>query len=257
MVACQLLFFLWVMYAMIDIKEEDFIPFYTCFAWIGWALFGSLMVGEDHLLSPKIRRSLPTTLFGRVYLTLFSPGPGTGYLFAIANMLTVFIACCFLAGYVSNHKDVPDYLCAAWTAVCYTVIYLGITRLLLRWMSRRSSTGPILGAVVCVVLVGISALFAMIAQFALWDDDYTLLQLPNVFWTFAEVADGRTFMQPLIVLSLSIFAGVIFLINMRTMSSRLIITQTVVPDRVVEDEELLNPTPAAPHLKSSPWDDEE
>jgi hypothetical protein len=50
---------------------------------------GSLMVGEASELSPRVRRDLPSTLFARTLLTWFVPGPGTGYMFAVVNMLVV------------------------------------------------------------------------------------------------------------------------------------------------------------------------
>ena len=34
-------------------------------------------------LSPRVKRDLPQTLLGRIFLTWFAPGPGTGYMFAV------------------------------------------------------------------------------------------------------------------------------------------------------------------------------
>lgn len=258
MVVCHLINFLWWMFIMNQVPDDDFIGLYAVFTSLGWCVFGPLMIGEDHLLSPKIRRGLPKTTFGRVFLTLFCPGPGTGYLFAISNMLTMFFGCCCLASYTPGHGNVIDYLCGAWIAVCYMVIYLGIARLVLRWMGKTASTGPVLGLLISIILVGLTSLLTMIAQFALWTDDYTFMQLPNVLWTMVEVMDGTDDATRLtIVAILSANAAVVFLINMLRMSTQLMLVQTVAPERVVKDEAERNPPPEVAKVKSSPWDDDE
>ena len=53
------------------------------------------MVGESGELSERVKRTLPQSFFGRAMLTWFNPGPATGYLFAIANLLAVLVLGCF------------------------------------------------------------------------------------------------------------------------------------------------------------------
>lgn len=258
MVACHLVNFMWWMFLMTIVAEGEIIAFYALYTSFTWFVFGALMVGEDHLLSPRIRRGLPKTLFSRVFLTLFCPGPGTGYLFAISNMLTMFFGSCCLASYVAHQTDLVDFIAGTWVLVCYAVIYLGVARLLLRWMGKTTSTGPVLGLLISIILIGLTSLLSMIGQLMLWVDDYTLLQLPNVFWTTIEVMDGtRKDMMVLIVAILSATAAIIFLINMLRLSKQLMLVQTVTPQRVMEDEAVLNPPPEVTKVKSSPWDDDE
>ncbi len=64
-----------------------------------WLIAGSLMVGERPELSQRVQRSLPKSVFWRSFVSLLMPGPGRGFLFAIACMagsiLAVAVATCF------------------------------------------------------------------------------------------------------------------------------------------------------------------
>lgn len=266
MFACQLVFFFWCIMFCVKAQitenvraDNDILLIYQIWAATGWVLFGGLMIGEDHLLSPRIRRGLPQSALSRVFLTLFYPGPGTGYLFAIANMFMMFVGCCILSTYCDGGSRLQQYTLSSWVLVCYMTIYLGIARLILRWMGKHSSTGPVLGLLTLAILAGVLPLLSMIVQFATIGDNYTLFQLPNVFWTFVEVADNgsRTSMDGVVSIVLSVAAFVVFLLNMMRMSSQLQMETTVVPKRVVADEERLNPTPEPEPVRSSPWDDDE
>ena len=46
-----------------------------------WLAMGTLMLGESPELSPRVQRDLPKTYLGRMLLTWFNPGPGTGFIF--------------------------------------------------------------------------------------------------------------------------------------------------------------------------------
>ena len=49
------------------------------------------MTGESARLSPRTLRSLPQSFLGRALFTWFNPGSGTGYLFAVTNMLAIVL----------------------------------------------------------------------------------------------------------------------------------------------------------------------
>ena len=61
--------------------------FYMVLASLYWFAAGSLMNGESPELSPRVKRRLPTSLVGRAMFTWFNPGPGTGYVFAVCNLI--------------------------------------------------------------------------------------------------------------------------------------------------------------------------
>jgi ABC-type transport system involved in multi-copper enzyme maturation permease subunit len=56
-----------------------------------WAVMGALLTGEWPHLSRRVQRSLPQSTLGRTTLSLFNPGPGTGYLFAVSNLTTLIV----------------------------------------------------------------------------------------------------------------------------------------------------------------------
>lgn len=61
-----------------------------------WLLMGFMMCGESSDLSRRVRRSLPKSLIGRLLISLFMPGSGRGFLFALANVWAVFLIVFFL-----------------------------------------------------------------------------------------------------------------------------------------------------------------
>ena len=60
------------------------------------------MTGESPELSSRVKRKLPQSLLGRALSTWFNPGPGTGYLFALANCAAMFALTVAVAA-VLNH----------------------------------------------------------------------------------------------------------------------------------------------------------
>ncbi len=256
MLVCQLLNFFWFRLIATMHPDPDIAPVYVIVTSAGWAIFGSLMIGEDPLLSPRIRRGLPKTVLGRIFLTLFCPGPGTGYLFATSNLLVMFMGCMLLMG-GSRYPQSWRYLPGCAGCVFYLIIYLGITRLILRAISRRTNTGPVMGLLTCLILVGLTAVLSMTIQFTIWTDDYTLVQLPNALWTIGELMNGNSFAYTqLVLLILSVGAIGVFLINLLRLKKQLLITHTLVPVRVLADDAEKSPAPAPVRKRTSPWDDD-
>ncbi|MEM7315808.1 MAG: hypothetical protein AAF497_21950, partial [Planctomycetota bacterium] len=230
---------------------------YLVLASLFCALVGGMMTGEDSLLSPRARRGLPKTQLGRILLTLFFPGPGTGYLFTVAMAIMVTMVVGGIALITSplrggvaltgNHEEAFN---GAWVLSAYIVIYVGLNRLLLRRLAKTTLVGPMLGVVSLVILVMIGTIFPLIIQFSLQHymlggDDYTLMQLPNVFWTTVEVVDGDlrggmvAFGIPGVngaCLLLSGVAAFVFLLNLLTLSKSLVVTRTATPERVKQDD---------------------
>ena len=52
-----------------------------------WTLIGAFLSGETAQLSPRAMRQLPQSFLGRMAFTWFNPGSGTGYVFAMLNLL--------------------------------------------------------------------------------------------------------------------------------------------------------------------------
>jgi hypothetical protein len=56
-----------------------------------WTFCGALMVSERSTITPRIRRELPSSFLGRLFLTWLTPGPTTGLVFTIiaVSVLTI------------------------------------------------------------------------------------------------------------------------------------------------------------------------
>jgi hypothetical protein len=234
-----------------------------------WWTMGAFMSGESPELSPRVKRHLPQSLFGRAMLTWFFPGPGTGYVFALTNLGAVVIAGIaltviyrqyfhWLLPWGSSGKDVT----LAWTILLatwgYVASYLGAGSLLIGLLRRRWQVNALGCVLIQVILplfgMGIPLVIQMMSPL-LRGTDYSLLQITNPLWTIAHLADvGSNSAYREAICGLTTSAGAIFFgLNVWL----LVLPQVrqvriVAPSRVLEEEAALHPAPVPQPL--SPWD---
>ena len=114
---------------------------------IYWFVMGAFMTGEATELSQRVKRRLPQSYFGRMFLTWFNPGAGTGYLFAVSNVLAAAIFATFTVWYGLHYAATRRTTLAGMPSagqamafialLCgYLICYLGIGNLLLRLLRR-------------------------------------------------------------------------------------------------------------------------
>lgn len=96
----QTLFFAWVFHILSEEAYRNHVPT-ILLMWVGhyWLLMGFLLCGESSKLSRRVRRNFPSTLPSRLFLSLFMPGAGRGFLFALANIWSAFLIILILAIY--------------------------------------------------------------------------------------------------------------------------------------------------------------
>lgn len=75
-----------------------------------WLLMGFMMCGESSDLSRRVRRSLPESLVGRLFLSLLMPGSGRGFLFALANIWAAFLFVILLLVFENGLFDWPAFI---------------------------------------------------------------------------------------------------------------------------------------------------
>src|SRR5690606_12556999 len=108
-----------------------------------WYLMGTLLSSESPELSHRVQRQLPQSVLGRWLLGWLNPGPGPGYLFAVANSASGMGLLGIAAGaealgwgdavtrrgwmVAGDLWEIAPVVVAAW---CYLVIFLGIGKLL-------------------------------------------------------------------------------------------------------------------------------
>jgi hypothetical protein len=240
---------------------------------IHWAVMGALMTGESAQLSQRVRRSLPQSLLARMLLTGLNPGPGSGYLLAVTNMLSLVLltVLAISVGRISGFTGAPNHSRAIWfgiLAFCYLVSYLGAGRLLIM-LIRRVATCTLSAALLIQLLLVMAGTAApLLFQYSLvefYDYDYSVLQLTNPFWTLAVTADGDIFSHtvqllalnvPLVPLLLVASASVLLPLNLIATADEVRLQREETPVRVLEDEVQLHPEKATPPPpRTNPWDD--
>ena len=89
----QLLLVGWMTFAMLRWNDPrgtaPLLAFVSVVA-VHWYVMGVFMTGESPDLSLRVKRRLPQSFLGRALWTWFNPGPGTGYVFALANCAATF-----------------------------------------------------------------------------------------------------------------------------------------------------------------------
>jgi hypothetical protein len=223
------------------------------------------LTGETAQLSPRAKRQLPQSFVGRSLFTWFNPGSGTGYMFAMLNLLALIGMAWILAAiaYDRRYEHVPEVMEFFPFTAClagYVLGYLGVVRLAVVALRRITPVG-LLATFLCQVILATSGvLFPLLLQALVsWGDytsfSYSTLQLPNFFWTLIEVVDGKVGNGPELALVVASVGGLIFLVNMVVAAGEVEHVRQQAPQRVLEDEAQLHPRPQD-RKKRNPWDEE-
>ncbi len=243
---------------------------YLTFSGLHWYIMGTLLTGEWPYLSPRVKRQLPQSFLGRSLLTWFNPGPGTGYLFALGNLLAAVFGALFVlcVWYTLN----PGVAAAApWasmdkvlsfiiTGFSYIVIYLGLGRLIVRALQRVAPVGIALSVLVQILLLvagcGIPLIIYLMSPNR--GLGYTLLQITNPVWTLVEMVDRTGFGHAeTAMLLLAPVAFVIFLLNLPSVAAEVRHVRIAKPLRVAQEDAAAEAQKAPPRQKTNPWDDGE
>jgi len=251
--------------------DEDILLALLMIVGIHWYVMGAFMTGESPELSPRVKRRLPQSFLGRVFFTWFNPGPGTGFLFATANLagavLLVLIAVAVaesfqFASFRSwNPDDVQQVLAFGVLTLSYVVAYLGVGLLLVRLLRKVVPLGIALAPLVQVVLLLLGCLVPLIIHMAsptLREMDYELLQAPDPFWSLVHIVDRSTFPEEGYVLLIIVppTALIVFWLNLRGVAHEVRQVRMAKPKRVADEDaekaSLKSPPPEP--ARPSPWD---
>jgi hypothetical protein len=279
----------WYVYFWAQLDEDEAMWVLPCLLGIYWVAAGSLLTGETAQLSPRAMRELPQSLLGRMTFTWFNPGSGTGYMFAMLNLLAALLVSLVVVSFghmlldpsmldplggwarrlfvtltanIDPIQQVPDLWEWIPMIVCifgYAAGYLGLGRIL-TLLARRATHVSMLATFLChVILITGGVLFPLLIQALVsWGDfttfDYTALQLPNWIWTLYETIDAPGAGLPMYAWAIIGGLGtLILLVNLLLTAREVEHVRLKAPRRVEEDEAALHPAIAKPH-KASPWD---
>jgi ABC-type transport system involved in multi-copper enzyme maturation permease subunit len=253
-------------YAWREFGDNDFLTILVIMPAISWAIAGALMTGEMGELSTRVKRSLPRTALGRIVLTWFFPGSGTGYVFAVCNYGVIMIAAMImaivadwanLAGAPSRRED-PVLL--SFMLFCFLVGYLGVGRLIILAVRTRYPLGLFPSLLVHVVLAALGAVVPTVFQLMLhrvFGSDYGPIQAVNWAWTMNAIMEndfwqgGGIFGFSANVIIAPTLALIVFIANLLFAVKEVEQVRAASPQRVLDDQRK-----AVPDAKTkSPWDD--
>ncbi|TWT76309.1 ABC-2 family transporter protein [Planctomycetes bacterium CA13] len=213
---------------------------------IVWGIGGSLMVSESPVMTPRIRRELPQSFFGRMMLTWLTPGPATGLVFAAVHVVVLTAVAIyglsemaatagpFAARQLQGMTQVAILFAAYWIAALICV----------RWIVAilRVNNHP-------RVEIGIAALVAVLVLAALvpysigmhLNDyrayQYSRWQITNWVWTMGEVGN-RSGAVGSFDIFLVVAAVAIALIGCLVTMPRVVLPRkTATPDQVVKERQ--------------------
>jgi len=234
----------------------------TFFAGIYWYTMGTILTSEWPHLTRRVQRSLPQSTAGRVLLTWFNPGPGTGYMFAIANLTTIALTGLVLVAWNGsvapapiNPEQAAYFIILGWS---YVVIFLGVGRLLISLLRRllfvSIAAGFLLHAILLLMACGIPQIVFLMSSSLSAGSAYSFIQITNPVWTLYTLLDTGVFSVEgqVLILILPATAVVVLLLNLRSVAAELHYQRRSLPVRVAEDEAQLHP--AAVPGPTNPWD---
>ncbi|PQO44308.1 ABC transporter permease [Blastopirellula marina] len=266
MLVQHFLFFIWFCWGYIESGyEEAILCVLATFLAIHWGTHGALMVGENPALSPRVRRSIPKTVFKRLYSNWFLPGPARGYLFATSGMISgaVAILCLCLATpelALGGSYDVEMAVAYVLVVTSYLVIYLGVGRILMMGVRKVGSGDVFLSAIIHLLLLLFGVFVPIIIQLSTYwlpNDEYSIVQISNPFWTLTSIIDDPNMIwHPELggaILLLTAGAVLMFGLQIIISAKDIVPTSQAAPDRVAEEDRLLSPqTSGGPE---NPWDE--
>ena len=234
---------------------------YWIFAmWYGhyWLLLGSMLVSVPNNMSRRVRRRLPAKIWSKGLFSLLMPGPGRGYLFAVANLIACFLSFCCLVFFGDilltlvgpnggvNGSIFPQAITkpfqtifSIYTATLYPIFFLTVVFLLVRLRKKRQpNSSPIMGALIAGILVAFSAILGFVLQFNILpysNSDYTIFQALNWYTTTDESFSAMYSEATVAILFMSVFTAGLVFVAFRIAGRELLIGELAVPKRVQED----------------------
>ena len=156
-------------------------------------------MGERGTIPARARRSLPSSLLGRVFLTWLNPGAGPGYIFVLLSFMgsafTLALAPLVLLPPGQRNIQLPLIIYIS-AVTCYLALYLGIVRLSCMVFLGKVLFGRLIISFALTLVMIVMAVIVT-CSLSLAANDYQTLTFgwycfPNFFWTLAELFPDRS-----------------------------------------------------------------
>lgn len=226
---------------------QDLLAISVNFLFAHWAIAGCIMMGEQGVIPVRARRSLPSSLWGRLFLTWLNPGAGPGYLFVLLSFMgsafTLVLAAWFLLPATKSNITIQLVLYVA-VLSAYLALYMGTVRLICMVFLRRVMAGRLVASftITCVLLI-LSVVATL--SLSLASNRYQRLAFdwycfPNLFWTLGELypSNQNRWVLPecfFAVVCLAISSAVLGLINVALTAKDVVVLRIETPERVVRE----------------------
>ena len=249
MLVQQMLLIGWVFYGWCQIERTSFLAVLTVCGSIYWAIMGTLMIGESGELSPRAMRRLPQSFLGRSVLTWFNPGSGTGYVFAVSNLL-ICVLLAVAAGLLDLATGGSDFMMLMWFSLMvfgYVTAYLGATRLIVLLIRRVQYAGIAMALLIHIILLLAGAgipFFLDLAWHRFQDSTYTIWQSTNWILVLYKALEEDLMLEPAVPVIVLSSAALIFLVNLVLAGGEVERVRQETPKRVLQDDRRQRREPA-------------
>lgn len=221
---------------------------------IYWFIAGALLTGESPSLSMRVRRSLPQSWLGRAVGTWFNPGGGSGYVFAMTNL--VLLAA--LAGWWLLSSPRISSVKAIVVLTAYVAAYLGFGRLTITGI-RRLTEVSLIGSFLIQILLALAGsslpYVADTISSRIRVADIAWLNVWSPTWNVPRLLNDQLGVERELMLFITLGAVTlaIGLVNLALAGHEARQLRIAAPRRVLEDDAELNPAPEA--QPTNPWGD--
>ena len=229
----------WSTFAVVASRAEEIAFVFLTGAFIVCMFIGSLMTGELGIISPRARRTLPTTFAGRVFLTWFYPGAGMGYIFLVCLFAALVATMCFTEVYYSFSMQMTmgrsgiQYV--GYLLLCYLTIYAGINRLIMMAVAKHMPARMLGSVALMAVILLFMHMGPLVLVYAFNDYrefDYDWHQAFNIVWTCSEASDGLTLPVELSLGILTLASIAVFGLNLVLSTRDVMLIRIAEPPRV-------------------------
>jgi ABC-type transport system involved in multi-copper enzyme maturation permease subunit len=269
MVVQQALFAGWMgwIYLVESRGDREVVMVFAMLSGMYWWVLGSTLTGESPDLSARVRRGLPQSRIGRLLGAWLQPGPGTGFMLMVATLGAVVLLTVLGVEVSSALRMRPGWGSAgaiqlfAVTGYAYTIVYVGIGKLLLDSLRKVARFAIVLPVLLQTVMLAIGCGLPMILEMykpSARQFEYSVLQTTNVFWTLAEIIDrrGGRVETAIVATIVGVAAVMVLLFNLPAVVRELRRAPLATPSRVLEDQAEVEARQAPPPGPKSPWDEQ-
>ncbi len=235
----------WSTFAVVASREEEIAFVFLIGAFIVCMFIGALMTGELGIISPRARRTLPTTFAGRVFLTWFYPGAGMGYIFLVCLFAALVATMCITELYYSLSMQLSmgrtSIQYVGYLLLCYLTIYVGVNRLLMLAVAKHMPArmlGSVALTAVCLLAMHMGPLLLVYSLNDYREFDYGWHQAFNIVWTCSEASDGLSFPVELSMGILTLASIAVFGLNLVLSTRDVMLVRIAEPPRVRAENEV-------------------